>query len=153
MIQITDAELAIFKASLKLGMGFTKSCNSIFKPVKEMSKMYTKDPTFKELCQDCMKQHMAGLLNMGQKAVVDKNFKTFVDHNGFITRFVVKMTIWEEFSTKKTINDKEFYKAIYLYRYPEEVATACGLTLGEMYDFIGQYEKLTIFVESIGFIN
>lgn len=151
-MDFTDVDLTAFKASLKSGYGFTKACQYIMRDVKEMSEIVKTDPDFKALCEDCIKAHIRALLAMGQQHLVDKDFDKFDKQNGFMTRYVGKLTIWAEFSTPSELDQKKFLKAVYIYKYPEEVATAVGMTIPEMHDYIVADGILTTFLSKKGWI-
>lgn len=153
MKELSDVDLKAFKGSLQAGYGFTKACHFIFRSVAEMSALVNSNEDFKELCLTCLKFHIRALLAIGQKHLQEMDFDQFVKQNGFMTRFVGKLTLWEEFSTSNELNREKFIKAVYVYKYPEEVATACGLTIDKMYDFIYADDTLYNYMFKIRFIT
>lgn len=153
MKQLDIRDQRTFKASLQSGYGFTKSCQFILRNVKEMSDLVEEDESFKKLCEEAVKAHIRKLIQLGMKQLVDLNFDKFVKQNSFMTRFIGRLTLWGEFCTEQELDSKKLLKAVYLYRYPEEVATACGLTLEDLYDYIQEEEVVNSYLTKIGFMN
>lgn len=153
MIELTEADLKTVKASLKTGYGLTKASAFILKHVKDLSELIRNDPDFKTLCEDCIKVHVQALLATNQSHLMNMDFDKYIKQNAHMTRHICKLTLWEEYTTKKTINPELFIKAMYLYKYPEEVATACGFDLSEMYDYIKDNEVLVNYVSKTNWIS
>lgn len=153
MIEFNDKDLIAFKTSLKSGYGLTKACQFIFFDIQEISEHIRENKSFHALCEDCVKVHLRGLLAMGQQHLVDLDFDKFARQNAFMTRFIGRLTLWGEFSIKDELDTKKFLKAVYLYKYPEEVATACSMSLPEMYDYIITDEVLFTFLSKKHWIS
>lgn len=152
-MDLTPEKLALFKSSLKQGYGLTKTCQFIFADIKEVSEMVREDESFKELCEECIIFHTAVRLKIGQENLKDLDFSAFMRQNMLMTRYIGTLTLWEDYSTKEKLTRDEFMKAIYLYKYPEEVATACGLTYIEMYDYIKNDEFLSNYLSKVKWIQ
>lgn len=150
---LSEQDLISFKSSLKQGYGFTKSCGYIMADIVEMSKLVRDDSDFKELCLECIKVHIRALLAVGQKHLQELDFASFMRQNMIMTRYVGNLNIWEDYTTKDKLTTDMFMKAVYLYRYPEEVATACGMTYIEMYDFIKNDKFLANYLTKVKWIT
>jgi len=156
MIELNDNELQVFKASLNSGYGFTKSCHYLLRDVEEMAEYARTEPGFMDFCEEAVKAHTQRMIMMGMKHLTELDFDKFLKQNGFMTRLVGKLTLWGEYCAKEDLkNDiegKKLLKAVFLYKYPEEVATACSMTLSELYDHIQENGVINNYLSQIGFV-
>lgn len=153
MIELSELDIETIKAGLRSGHGFTKTASFIMVDVKDLSELYINDKSFKDMCDESVKSHVQAVLSSTQKRLLEKEFEKYVKENAHLSKFITKLTLWEEHSSKDKLTTDIFIKAIHLYIHPDEVATSCGLSRSEMYDYIKSNETLSDYVSRISWIT
>ena len=140
---MNEGERTVFLSALKNGVGLSKASLMINKSAKEISLTLQKDNKFYKECLDNIVEAYKLLLVIANSYVVKKEYESWKKTNELIRSFVFKLVLWEEYSTKIKLTDRILLKAVVVYKYNEEIATACGLTLDEFAELLIEKEYLT----------
>lgn len=153
MITLSNVQVQTIKAGLISGHGLTKTAGFLHVHVRELSVLIKNDPAFKEMCNECIEKHVQAILSSEQSDLLEKQFDKYLKEHNYLSRFVTKLTLWEEHATKMSITRENFLKAMYLYKDPLETATACGMEIEEMYSYIKSDNVLSGYIAKINWLN
>ena len=139
-VKIDNEQRAIFINALKDGLGLTKAAMMINKSAKEVTLFLKTNSDFYTDCMSAVTTAYKTLLVISNSYLQKKEFETWQRNNDLIRNFVFKLTMWEDYTNKKELTDRKLLKAVVLYKYNEEIATACGLSMDEFADLLIEKE-------------
>jgi len=136
---LTAQEKTVFMHSLRNGLGFSKSCLMVDRTPKEITSWIKDSDLGNEFFRERITNVTTAykhLLIVSNTFIQSNNFDKWKQNNELIRNFLYKLNLWECYTTKEGVTPEIFLKAIMLYKYDDEVATAIGFTLEEYADFI-----------------
>ncbi|MEN9917297.1 MAG: hypothetical protein RLY40_1229 [Pseudomonadota bacterium] len=148
-LTLNNDEKLVFLNALKNSMNLTKACSMINRTPKDITLLIKNSPEFKTKCEESITTAYKALLIASNSFLQSKKYSEWKTNNELIKSMRVKLTLWEEHATKDTLTDSELLTAFVKYKENEEVATACGLDLGELAQELLNREHLRCKLEEL----
>jgi len=140
---MNDSEKLVFISALKNGIGLTRAASMVNMSPKQATELLKRDKKLYQDSIDAISEAYKLLLVIANSYVTKREYESWKKTNELIRGFVFKLVLWEEYSTAETTTDRTLLKAIVIYKYNEEIATACGLTMDEFAELLIEKEYLT----------
>lgn len=148
-ITLTSEQKSIFINALKNGLGLTKAAMMIAISPKEITVFLKGSAQFHTDCVIAVSTAYKTLLVISNSYIQKKEFESWQKNNDLIRNFVFRLTMWEEYSKKDDLTDRKLLKAVVLYKYNEEIATACGLSMDDFADLLIEKEYLEMRIHKV----
>lgn len=127
MEQLNADKKAIILVSIRNGEGFSTSCRNASVSPEQVSHYIQEYPSFLDECNDYLSAGLADLITQRQAHLKAYDYDTAKKLDEIRSKFVDKITLWK--SAGKAIYGFNQEVAMQIYKRPEEIATAYGMTL------------------------
>ena len=126
MEQLSSDKKAILLVSLRNGEGFSAACRNAGITPEAGSAYITLYPSFADECNNYIGAGIADLLQKRQQHLSENNYEQVRKVDELRSRFVDQLHLWR--CASKSIYGSNPDIALKVYKRPEEVATAYGLS-------------------------
>lgn len=126
MEQLTADKKAVILVSLRNGEGFSIACCNAGLSPEEVSSYIQKYPSFMDECNDYLSAGLADLITQRQTHLKTHDYDTVKKLDEIRSRFIDKLVLWK--SAGKSIYGFNPDVAMQIYKRPQEIATAYGLS-------------------------
>ena len=118
-----------------------------------VSQFFKAQPMFKQKCLDAVSTGYKTLLIVSNTYLTKGEYDRWKENNDLIRQFVFQMNEWECYCKSSAVTPEKFIKAFLLYKYPDEIATAVGMTTEDYVSYILENEFLQGYMHKMqGFI-
>lgn len=126
MEQLNTDQKAIIFVSLRSGEGFTLACHNAGLTPDYVTAYIRRYPSFADECATYISAGIAALLQKRQQHIDEGNYDAVKKVDELRHKFIDRLTLWQ--SAGKTIYNANPDTALLLYKRPEEIATAYGMS-------------------------
>ncbi|PSJ71475.1 hypothetical protein C7N43_39125 [Sphingobacteriales bacterium UPWRP_1] len=126
MEQLNPDKKAIIFVSLRNGEGFTLACHNAGLTPEYVTDYIGRYPSFADECSNYISAGIASLLQKRQQHLEEGNYDAVKKVDELRQKFIDRLTLWQ--SAGKTIYGTNHENALLLYKRPEEIATAYGMS-------------------------
>lgn len=133
MEQLSNEQKAIIFVSLRAGDGFTIACINAGLLPQNVSEYIKEYPSFADECLNYISSGIAELLQKRQQHLSDNNYELVRQVDELKSKFVNTLNLWG--CAGKPIFGVNIQTALKIYKRPEEVSTAYGMTTDAFYQY------------------
>lgn len=150
---MTEIDRVQLLTALQNGLGFSASCELNLLSPETVTKFMRDNNDFHIGCINAIKSAARGNLEHAQELKNKKKWDQWHKQQEIIKNFVVELTLWEEYSSKKDITVHKIIRATHIYKSIEECATACGFTRREFVEYVMDNVTLAMHLAERGVYN
>lgn len=147
-----DFDKTLFLASMRQGMGFSRTCVNQGIDIQEMSAHLQENPYLMAEVQQQLQLAYKAILALSSQHLAARKLDKWKENNEYMRGFLGTINLWESYCTKDEVNPTVISEAFHIYREPLEVATVTGHTQQELYRYIYQNRSLKNYLLSLKMI-
>lgn len=136
--------------ALREGLGFSYACELSNNSAKEVSSIIEQDNAFREDCQKAVLGASTDFLKMSSDFAEKQDYKKSLEAKENAKKYG-KLVLWESYCKKEEIDGMKMAKALAIYKFEKDAATAVGLTFDEYIEYLSCDDAIMRTAEKMGY--